>query len=284
MASNPRKAAIQWLRAKLPPEASRARHVAAAALTMAQYAAARARALPIAPSVSQAAVWLDHVQRQGYCTVPDFYTARSCELAVRELERVFAQYPAYVQRKSDQRVFGVEAASPLLREFACHPRLLAVAQAVLREPTLNAFTLGARIDSRAGNAGSGEGWHRDSFVVQFKAILYLCDVTESTGPLQLIVDSEKPWRLARDIVEGRLGLAQNRVSDAQVERLLEPDPRRLCTFTAKAGTLLLVNTSAIHRGKPIELGTRHALTNYYVQARQAGPAMDAHFAPVLRRA
>jgi hypothetical protein len=262
-----------------------ARHIAAAGVTIAQYVVARSIARPSRARLSaDAAAWLRRVQQDGFCTVPDFYDRQTCSLAVAELERLFAQYPDFVQRKSDRRMFGVEAASPLLRQFACEPNLLALAGAVLQAPTVNAFTLGARIDYSSNNAGSGEGWHRDSFVVQFKAIVYLCDVEADTGPFQLIADSEKLAQLASDMVRGRLGLLQNRVQEAQVQRLLAAKPERLRTFTAKAGTLLLANTSAIHRGKPIAQGTRHALTNYYVQTRQAGPAMHAHFAPVLRSA
>jgi hypothetical protein len=285
MSVSSRRAAIDWLRRQMPAEASLPRHLAAAGVTIAQYMAARSSARPSPPRLSaDAAGWLRCVQQDGYCTVPDFYDRQTCRNAVAELERLFSQYPDFVQRKSDRRMFGVEAASPLLRQFACEPNLLALAGAVLQAPTVNAFTLGARIDYSPNNAGSGEGWHRDSFVVQFKAIVYLCDVEADTGPFELIADSEKLAQLASDIVRGRLGLLQNRVADAQVQRLLAAEPERLRTFTAKAGTLLLANTSAIHRGKPIEDGTRYALTNYYVQTRQAGPAMDAHFAPVLRSA
>ena len=34
-------------------------------------------------------------------------------------------------------------------------------------------------------------------------------------------------------------------------------------ITGKAGTLVMFNTNAIHRGKPVKGGVRYALTNYY---------------------
>lgn len=267
----------------LGPERSLPAHVAGAAVTIAQYAAAAVcapkRRTHVAPDVR---AWLQQVDRRGHCVVPGFYTPEQCRRSIAEIDRLFATYPHYVQRKSDRRMFGVEAGSPWLAEFAREPRLQAMAQHVLREPAVNAFTLGARIDYSPGNKGSGEGWHRDSFVVQFKAVLYLSDVQLGNGPFQLIADSEKLSWLVRDMLRARLGLAQNRVTDAQVERLLRRRSERLQSFLAPAGTLLLVNTSAIHRGRPLERGSRYALTNYFVQRRRAGAAMDAHFAPVLR--
>jgi len=274
---------MHWLRRSLPANSARPRHVAAAGLTLMQYGAARIRRRLTPPELDGDAVqWRAAVARDGYCVVPNFYDPETCRSSVAELERLFVEYADYVQRRSDLRIFGVESGSDVLARFAVDPRLRAIAESTLHEPTVNAFTLGARLDYAPGNAGSGEGWHRDSFVSQFKAILYLSDVGEGNGPFQLLLDSEKVPRIVDDLVRGRLGFHQNRVADAQVDRLVAQQPTRLHTFTASAGTLLLVNTSAIHRGKPIEHGTRYALTNYYFPTRRLGAALDEHFAPVLR--
>jgi hypothetical protein len=271
---------------RLGPERSLLEHGAAASITAAQYALASVARLrsqrELALHDHETRSWLDAIAQHGYLVLPGFFSREHCAQGVAEIERLFREHPSFVQRRSDLRMFGVEAGSALLASFARDARLLRVAERVLGEPTVNAFTLGARIDYSPGNKGAGEGWHRDSFVVQFKAILYLSDVDARQGPFELIEDSQRLPTLVADIVRARLGLAQNRITEQQVARLLDQASQRLRTFTASAGTLLLVNTSAIHRGKPIEHGSRYSLTNYFVQRPRAGAAMDAHFAPVLR--
>lgn len=261
-------------------------HAAVVGLTAAQYATSaalsRLRSKPAPPDGGRA--WLEEVRREGFAVVPEFYDRTTCRACVAEIDRVLAEYPEYVHRRSDDRIYGMEAASALLARFGDDPALLAVAAGVFGEPAVNAFTLGARLRYSPGNAGSGEGWHRDSFVVQFKAILYLTDVESDMGPFQFVLRSSKFRTIASDIVHARLGFSQNRVSEPQIERLVSREPERLRTFTAPAGTLILVDTSGLHRGKPIARGTRYALTNYYFTRRYMGEKVDKHFAPVLRDA
>ncbi len=271
------------LKQRLGREGSLARSCVAAGLTIAEYLALHAlRRPPMALSYDQQVEpWIASIKRDGYCVVPSFIDREAREAYIDEMERVFREFPETVQITSDHRVFGVENGSQPIRQFARDPRLLSVAQAILREPARNAFTLGARLDFSEDNLGSGEGWHRDSFVAQFKAILYLTDVDDDNGPLQLIARSERLPVLIQDIIRERFGYAQNRLEDYQIERLVGRDPKRLVTVTGSAGTLILANTSAIHRGKPIHRGTRYALTNYYFPCRLADERLIDKFSPVL---
>ena len=47
------------------------------------------------------------------------------------------------------------------------------------------------------------------------------------------------------------------------------------------GTLILVDTSLIHRGKPIEDGTRYAITNYWYP-RNSIKNFNNHFLPRVK--
>ena len=56
---------------------------------------------------------------------------------------------------------------------------------------------------------------------------------------------------------------QNRLSDAEVCRLEELLQTSRKPITGGAGTLVLFNSSSVHRGRPIQSGERLAFTNYY---------------------
>lgn len=245
-----------------------ARGVVARLATRADYAEFRswteaAQGPAVLPGKTQA--WLDSLERSGICTIPGYWSAAQCAAARDEVERVIAQYPQYVNgnAKADVRVYGANNGSELIQQFAQDEALLSVASAYNHEPTCTAFTLAARLPASVGNKGSGEGWHRDAFLRQVKAILYLSDVEDSNGPFQWISESHRSAWLLRDMKNANLQYRQYRLSEAEAEAIVAPQPDRLKTFTATAGTLILVDTSSVHRGMPIREGTRYALTNYY---------------------
>jgi len=188
-----------------------------------------------------------------------------CAKACVEIDRVIAEYPEYVNKnaKADKRVYGANNASTLVDEFAKNEELLSIASAYNRKTTTTAFTLAARMPTSVDNQGSGEGWHRDAFLRQFKAILYLSDVGPKNGPFQFIQDSHLGSQIVQDVKNGNLKYMQYRIEEEKIARILANKSDRLKTYTGRAGTLILVDTSAVHRGKPIQAGTRYALTNYY---------------------
>ncbi len=220
-----------------------------------------------APSVAEgdALDYLSKVEEDGICIVENYWSEEKCALARSEVDRVIEQYPDYVNAnaKADQRVYGANNVSDLLATFANDLVLASVASAYNHEPTRTAFTLAARMPASWGNQGSGEGWHRDAFLRQFKAILYLSDVGPSNGPFEMIRDSHLRKRVLSDMRAGHLKYMQYRLTNPEIEQIIADDPARKITYTAPAGTLILVDTSTLHRGQPIQDGTRYALTNYY---------------------
>ena len=245
-----------------------AKGVVARLATRADYAEFRswmgAAQVPLVPP-GKTRTWLDSLERLGICVIPDYWSAKHCAAARSEVERVITQYPQYVNgnAKADVRVYGANNGSELIQQFAQDEALLSVASAYNHEPTCTAFTLAARLPASIGNKGSGEGWHRDAFLRQVKAILYLSDVEDSNGPFQWISESHRSAWLLRDMKSADLYYKQYRLSEAEADAIVASQPDRLKTFTATAGTLILVDTSSVHRGMPIREGTRYALTNYY---------------------
>ena len=124
-------------------------------------------------------------------------------------------------------------------------------------------TLAGHLTYVEGNIGSGEGWHRDGYNFQYKAMLYLSDVGINNGPFQIISKSNNIFQALFDNILVNKDFDNTRYSESEVFKIINKNPTRLKTITGMAGTLLLVDTSNIHRGAPIQTGERFALTNYY---------------------
>lgn len=208
---------------------------------------------------------IEKIRDTGICVIENYWDNEKCARARAEVDRVIESYPEYVHpnAKADKRVYGANNVSNIIREFNTDPLFSEVANAYNEEPTRAAFTLAARMPFSAGNLGSGEGWHRDAPLRQFKTIMYLSDVTMDSGPFQMIRNSHRLDKVIADTWAGKLNYPQFRITEAQVEMILAKDRQRLDTYTAKAGTVILADVSAIHRGMPIAAGTRYALTNYF---------------------
>jgi hypothetical protein len=225
--------------------------------------------------------WYGQLRRDGVVAIPGFWSKQRCSEARAELARLELAYPDCIRRRSDRRLFGVNRASANLREFAEHPDLVALSRAFYRVQHGSCITLGAILPFTTGNAGSGEGWHRDSLSPQFKTILYLTDVSLDEGPFELVPGSHRLLNVAGDILAHSLG-SRIRLSEAEVQHIIERHyPRGVATLTGEAGTLLLVDSSAIHRGRPIAKGERVALTNYYYPAHPLPARQEQHFEPLL---
>lgn len=230
-----------------------------------QYHSRMAR-MPSPPVEDQlGARYLAQVKSDGICIIENFWDEKKCRLARNEVDRLIETYPEHIHSnaKADRRIYGANNASILIAEFRDNPLLAEIASAYNQEPTRAAFTLAAKMPASQDNLGSGEGWHRDAPLRQFKAILYLSDVSEDNGPFQVLKDSHKFTQVMSDTWGGKLSYPQFRITEEQVGRIVSKDQSRLITYTAKAGTLILADVSSIHRGMPIRLGTRYALTNYY---------------------
>jgi ectoine hydroxylase-related dioxygenase (phytanoyl-CoA dioxygenase family) len=109
--------------------------------------------------------------------------------------------------------------------------------------------------------------------------MYVTDVTEENGPFQIIENSEKIDYITKDIKIASLKYRQNRLSESDVERLAENNKERVNTVIAEKGSVILVDTSAIHRGSPIKNGVRYALTNYYYPVEEINTRLFLHFSP-----
>ena len=166
--------------------------------------------------------------------------------------------------QSDNRAYASENVSPLIREYFEDPFFARLARSYLGDDQENFFTLANKVIPKPGCKGSGGGWHRDTANErQFKSILYVCDVEETTGPFQYVPTSHHVSSIVGTILNSGVRFGQYQFKEEEIERILKDCNLKSRRFTAKAGTVVMADTSGLHRGSPISAGARYAITNYF---------------------
>jgi hypothetical protein len=126
-------------------------------------------------------------------------------------------------------------------------RLLDVANAYLRMwSKLSYVDLWYTVPQAAGSERvASQQWHVDFDDRHLlKAFLYLVDVDEDAGPFEYVPESQPGGRY-HDIRRWK-PMAYGRVPEEDVTARVPP--RSIQTFTAPRGTVILCNTSGLHRG------------------------------------
>ena len=220
------------------------------------------------------------LKAQGYTIIYNYFSEDQCKKAAIDLKKAYENYPAFIAKSEDKRIFGIEQILPVARTLAQDDDFLELGELINQERTYCAFTLGNWLESGKGGS-SGDGWHRDSFFSQYKALLYLTDVTEENGPFELLPGSHHLKSVLKGIEKAGIDYMQNRLSDDEVYRLEEilTTPRK--PITGRAGTLILFNSSSVHRGRPIRSGERLAFTNYYFPVSRGIRDVQKLFSPVV---
>ncbi len=233
---------------------------------------------------ADAAEIADALARDGVAAVPGYWSPERCAGARAALERALALHPEALRVASggsDRRLYGAEAVAPELAAFHADAWTRRMGELASGFGLYPFATLGARIDATPSNRGSGDGWHRDWHGSQFKSILYLCDVGDDNGPFEYVLGSQRARRAVLDTLFGGLPAAPaTRYTPEQVERVVARSGATRRVFPGAAGTLLLVNSAGIHRGRPLASGARLALTNYYYPPSRVDEALLRHFSPL----
>jgi len=205
--------------------------------------------------------------------VPDYLPKAECTSIVDILNDYYARADAIVHHRgaSDERIFGAEHVAPEILAFKASALCFEVARAFMASEQCCLFTMANRLQKRHEKpARSGGRWHRDRTKRQFKAMLYLVDVTPEMGPFSIFPRSgvNNLAEYAREIQQSSFAFTKVRWNDTEIEPFLDLALPRLETMVAPAGTLVLFDSSLIHSGQPNTAGVRYALTNYYYLRRE----------------
>lgn len=213
---------------------------------------------------------LKNVKNIGYHVIPDFIDSHICKQLRDKIDVFIDANPDKVKIESggsDVRIYGVDRYTKQFNvdELINTSNNLFSSFSWSIKP--ERFTLIGRIRSMESNLGSGGGWHRDSPIRhQFKTIMYLSDVESNNGPFQYIPYSHRYSSVKKSANYLNVDLSKRRFTEEEIQNLIDNNiVSKLKEFTAKAGTVIVVDTRGLHRGKPLKSGDRYAITNYHFE-------------------
>lgn len=216
---------------------------------------------------------LSDLRRDGFAVVPDYWERdRALQLGKR-LE-------AYLEDGEDRdfdggaklrfwdgksydsgvrRIYHVDRLLPELVAVRNDPWVLAIAHAYYRVP----FHSGALVFQH--NVRSNHDtryYHVDGFAREFKAFVYLDDVTEGNGPFTYLRGTHRMHlvRLQKQVTGNREG-SPTSFSPEELGRVLNREVK----IDGPAGTLILTDVRGLHRGSPQRDASRSVLVNYVVK-------------------
>lgn len=208
----------------------------------------------------------DQLERDGIAIISNYYSPEKCDNLKESLEEWFSDDKKIWKDEvgSDHRLHFANEYIEDIQDFYADSFINSIISSYEATSNFNGFTLANKVVPKPENKGSGRGWHRDYVKrTQTKALIYLSDVNEENGPFQYILGTHK----LRSVLDVQLKINskfdQYRFSKEDIDLLLKKTNYELKTVSGLKGTLILVDTRGLHRGKPIEEGVRYALTNYY---------------------
>ena len=214
---------------------------------------------------------LKELKLKGLVVIPKYFT-------IQQAEKIESEIDDYLKIKinnknliwsddalSDFRIFNSESKikSKLIKKFLNDPFIENIRKKYTGRNKSKKSVLAAKLISKQGNLGSGGGWHFDSpYSRQFKALMYLSDVTIDNGPYAYIEKSSSKWLHIKCFFKGLIKPGQYRFTNNEVMKISNKLNLKNQIVTGTKGDLILVDVTAFHRGQPIKSGTRHAITLY----------------------
>lgn len=207
------------------------------------------------------------LNQYGICILHNYYNDKELTEMVTEFDECFLNYTNNVEIldkegcSNDERIFHAEKYCKVIREKFSDNKLFNNC-AITFKKILQKKTLINRIIYEEGKIkNSGAGWHRDNHNCQFKAIMYITDVTCNNGNFQFLTNSSRKYI---DYPTSRTVNSNTRFSDKTINELLDKhDSIKLHNIVGKKGTIIMIDTTYIHREKIIEEGERKEIITQY---------------------
>ena len=228
---------------------------------------------------------IDKLDKKKFLVIKNFMTKKKCNTIIKKIDKTVLNKKIKTwsdSSNSDQRIFGAENLSYEIESFFKNNFINKIGSSYTKIKLNTYMTMANKTVFKQKNKGSGGGWHKDSFKKQFKAILYLNDVNSKNGPFELIPNSCSTIFNYKLIFKFKRNLINSRFSNNEIKKILKKNNSTSIKITGKAGTLILVDTSLIHRGNPLKCGIRYALTNY-MYPKHKFDLYEDKFKPILKK-
>ena len=204
------------------------------------------------------------LRRNGLISIENFLSKESCDQIATEIANRANVYTNSVVSEPDFRIFNAENSIAALESFYSNKLLLGIGFCYLGMPLRNSGTMANIVPAGRNANGSGGSWHRDSNFPQYKALVYVSDVNLiEDGAFQYIPKSNRMKYILREIYVSKRSISDTRWTNDDLFLFQKDLP---ISVTGKAGTLVLFDTSLLHRGSPNSNSfskPRVAITNYY---------------------
>lgn len=165
---------------------------------------------------------------------------------------------------ADKRIYFIDEIHNEFGEIAESSVVLSTLKAYLGYTNPVYMVLAARLDAVENNLGSGGGWHRDSpYQHQFKALIYLNDVNPSNGPFEFVPGSHKFRQCSRAELHKTFEPGAFRYRESEIQKYNDKYDSAILPLLGSSGDMTFVDTKLLHRGRPIEKGSRYVLFLYY---------------------
>ncbi len=203
---------------------------------------------------------LKHLENTGFFIVRNYLKETECQEIIDEITLKINSFSR--GDGMDFRHPNFENESSLTKHFLMNKELQNICDSYMQSPLIKKRCQAGLVEHHTNTSiSSGGGWHVDKRSKQFKAILYLNTVDDSTGYFCIIPQTSKKLDEFKTVPKfhGDTSMTRFETGELIEKGIFETRVKIL----GNPGDLILVDTSNIHRGEEIQKGKRYSLTNYY---------------------
>ena len=214
-------------------------------------------------------IYVTHLllKEYGICILENFFDDKIITDFIKEFEIIFNNYKQHIEIldkedcSNDERIFHAQKYSKFINDNFYNNSFLNEIASKYNKNLNKKTLLNKIVYENDVIKNSGAGWHRDNHTCQFKALMYLSDVTNENGNFQFLTNSNTKQI---GYPKPRTPIYNTRFHDETIDLLIKNNSNiKLHDIVGNKGTIVLVDTTYIHRGNIIKNGERKAMTQYF---------------------